>query len=117
MAPPSAAAAKASQPEALHAHLAAIPEYSTARIQFLYSSLPSRKHSNPTGYSSALAWWRKTLDTLVQHGLLGDDKLSLRVDDHLREHLRWDSVGRPSSLGVIIVRTSSSLLHPVPAQS
>ncbi|GAA5835728.1 hypothetical protein JCM9279_004630 [Rhodotorula babjevae] len=108
MATPSPAGQKATQPDALHAHLATIPEYSTARIQFLYSSLPSRKHSNPTGYSSALAWWRKTLHTLVQHGLVGDDKLSLRVDDLLREHLRWDSVGRPSSLGVIIAELAQS---------
>ncbi|GAA5943387.1 hypothetical protein JCM3775_005917 [Rhodotorula graminis] len=102
MAQPSAPAAKVPPPNARHAHLATIPEYSTARVQFLYSSLPSRKHSNPTGYSSALAWWRKTLTDLVHRGLVGDDKLSLHVDDHLREHLRWDSVGRPSSLGVII---------------
>lgn len=96
--------------DALHSHLASIPEYSTPRIQFYYSSLPSRKHSNPTGYSAALAWWRKTLQDLVQRGLLGDDKLSLHVDEPLREQLRWDSVGRPTSLGVIIVRTASARL-------
>ncbi|GAA5906253.1 hypothetical protein JCM8208_000674 [Rhodotorula glutinis] len=123
MASPTAPAGKALQPDALHTHLATIPEYSTARVQFLYSSLPSRKQSNPTGYSSALAWWRKTLDSLVQRGLVGDDKLQLRVDDHLREHLRWNSVGRPSSLGVIVaelvhssdlVPRSTYLASPVP---
>ncbi|BGP46268.1 hypothetical protein JCM10450v2_002110 [Rhodotorula kratochvilovae] len=91
--------------DALRSYLATIPEYSTQRIQFYYSSLPSRKHSNPTGYSSALQWWRKTLRDLVQKGLLSDDKLSLHVDDALREHLRWDAAGRPTSLGVIIART------------
>lgn len=117
MASPTAPAGKALQPDALHTHLATIPEYSTARVQFLYSSLPSRKQSNPTGYSSALAWWRKTLDSLVQRGLVGDDKLQLRVDDHLREHLRWNSVGRPSSLGVIVVRSILVLASPAPDQA
>ena len=90
--------------DALKLYLATIPEYSTARVQFYYSSLPSRKHSNPTGYAAALAWWRKTLVDLTARGLLGDDKLVLHVDEHLREHLRWDKIGRPSSLGVITVR-------------
>lgn len=96
--------------DALRAYLATIPEYSTARVQFYYSSLPSRKHSNPTGYASALAWWRKTLVDLAARGLLGDDKLVLHVDEHLREHLRWDKIGRPSSLGVITVRETLKTL-------
>ncbi|KAG0659518.1 hypothetical protein C6P46_005155 [Rhodotorula mucilaginosa] len=109
--------------DALRAYLAIIPEYSTARVQFYYSSLPSRKHSNPTGYASALAWWRKTLVDLTARGLLGDDKLVLHVDEHLREHLRWDKIGRPSSLGVItaelaqssdLVRESEYLSSPDP---
>jgi charged multivesicular body protein 7 len=82
-----------------------VPEYSTPRIQFYYSSLPPKKQSNPTGYSAALNWWRRTLVDLVEKGLLSDDKLILSVDDELRERLRWDKVGRPTSLGVIIVRT------------
>jgi charged multivesicular body protein 7 len=91
--------------DALRAYLAIIPEYSTARVQFYYSSLPSRKHSNPTGYASALAWWRKTLVDLTARGLLGDE--------HLREHLRWDKIGRPSSLGVITVsETLKTLATP-----
>lgn len=104
------AAGEQSRPDALKAYLATIPEYSTARVQFYYSSLPSRKHSNPTGYASALAWWRKTLVDLTARGLVGQDKLVLRVDEHLREHLRWDKIGRPSSLGVITVRARSFLI-------
>ncbi|KWU46351.1 hypothetical protein RHOSPDRAFT_28329 [Rhodotorula sp. JG-1b] len=109
--------------DALKAYLATIAEYSTARVQFYYSSLPSRKHSNPTGYASALAWWRKTLIDLTARGLLGQDKLVLHVDEHLREHLRWDKIGRPSSLGVItaelahssdLVRESEYLSSPDP---
>ena len=99
-----AKAASEQTTDALKAYLATIPEYSTARVHFYYSSLPSRKHSNPTGYASALAWWRKTLVDLTARGLVGQDKLVLHVDEHLREHLRWDKIGRPSSLGVITVR-------------
>jgi len=88
----------------LKATLQSIPEYSTAKIQFYYSSLPGRKTSNPTGYSSALSWWRKTLTDLTAKGLLGEDKLVIKVDEELRENLRFDKVGRPSSLGVMIVR-------------
>ncbi|GAA5870354.1 hypothetical protein JCM1840_004702 [Sporobolomyces johnsonii] len=92
----------------LKVYLATLPEYSTARIQFLYSSLPARKQANPTGYSSALSWWRKTLVDLVQKGLLGEDKLVLRADEALRDNLRWDKVGRPTSLGVIISELAQS---------
>ncbi|GAA5992535.1 hypothetical protein JCM10908_000868 [Rhodotorula pacifica] len=95
-------------PDPLKSYLATIPEYSTARVQFYYSSLPSRKHSNPTGYASALAWWRKTLVDLTAKGLLGEDKLVLHVDEHLREQLRWENVGRPSSLGVITAELAGS---------
>lgn len=96
----------AAQPaqDPLRSFLATIPEYSTPRVQFYYSSLPSRKHSNPTGYSGAISWWRKTLVDLAARGLLSDDKLLIHVDEELREKLRWDKAGRPSSLGVIVVR-------------
>lgn len=100
-------------PDRLQSYLATIPEYSTARVQFYYSSLPSRKHSNPTGYAAALAWWRKTLVDLTAKGLLGDDKLVLHADEHLREQLRYEKVGRPSSLGVIIVRPFLSWAVPL----
>jgi charged multivesicular body protein 7 len=98
------------QGDPLKAHLATVPEYSTPRIQFYYSSLPPKKLSNPTGYSSAINWWRRTLVDLVEKGLLSDDKLVLSVNDELREKLRWDKVGRPSSLGVVIVRSCSPAL-------
>ncbi|GAA5978365.1 hypothetical protein JCM5350_001140 [Sporobolomyces pararoseus] len=96
----------------LKAALQSIPEYSTAKVQFYYSSLPGRKTSNPTGYSSALSWWRKTLSELTAKGLLSSDKLILEVDEDLKEKLRWDKIGRPSSLGVIVgeLATSSDLV-------
>lgn len=89
-----------------------VPEYSTSKIQFYYSSLPPKKHSNPTGYSSALNWWRRTLVDLVEKGLLSEDKLILTVDEELRDKLRWSKVGRPTSLGVIIVRSAPLLAPP-----
>ncbi|GAA6026769.1 hypothetical protein JCM8097_005848 [Rhodosporidiobolus ruineniae] len=104
-----------SSSSALRDHLQLIPEYSTQRIQFYYSSLPPKKLSNPTGYSSAVQWWRRTLVDLVQRGFLTDDKLVLTADDELREMLRWDKVGRPSSLGVVIAELAQSLdLIPLP---
>lgn len=80
-------------------------EYSTnsQRLEFLYSSLSSRKKSNLTGFNSALTWWRLNLSGLVSRGFLGEDRLILVVDDDLRENLRWGKIGRPSSLGIIIV--------------
>ncbi|BGO89806.1 hypothetical protein NBRC10512_007223 [Rhodotorula toruloides] len=100
----------AAQPalDPLKSYLATISEYSTPRVQFYYSSLPSRKHSNPTGYSGAISWWRKTLVDLVARGLLSDDKLLIHVDEELREKLRWDKAGRPSSLGVIVAELAQT---------
>jgi len=95
----------------LKAHLQAVPEYSTPRIQFYYSSLPGRKAANPTGYSSALSWWRKTLSDLTAKGLISEDKLVLQITEELREKLRWEKVGRPSSLGVIVVSSNRSLAY------
>uniref|UniRef100_A0A0K3CEP8 SNF7 family protein n=1 Tax=Rhodotorula toruloides TaxID=5286 RepID=A0A0K3CEP8_RHOTO len=92
----------------LKGYLATISEYSTPRVQFYYSSLPSRKHSNPTGYSGAISWWRKTLVDLVARGLLSDDKLLIHVDEELRAKLRWDKAGRPSSLGVIVAELAQT---------
>lgn len=89
--------------DALQSYLGALPEYSNARAQFFYSSLPPRKQVNPTGYNGAITWWRTTLAALVSKGLLGDDKLILVADDDLREKLRWNQIGRPLSLGAVIV--------------
>ncbi|GAA6001217.1 hypothetical protein JCM10207_007469 [Rhodosporidiobolus poonsookiae] len=109
----------------LRAHLTTLPEYAgpSPKVTFFYSSLPGKRLSNPTGYASALSWWRRTLVQLVDKGLLGDDHLVLDVDDDLREKLRWEKVGRPSSLGVVIaelgqtadlVPLSSYLSSPLP---
>ncbi|GAA5971508.1 hypothetical protein JCM11641_000618 [Rhodosporidiobolus odoratus] len=92
----------------LRDYLSTIPEYSTPRIQFYYSSLAPKKQSNPAGYSSAINWWRHTLVSLVQKGLLSDDKLVLTVDEDLREKLKWDKVGRPTSLGVIVAELAQT---------
>lgn len=90
----------------LRSYLGSLPEYSSARAQFLYSSLPARKASNPTGYQGAISWWRLTLSALVSKGLLGEDKLILVAEEDLKEKLRWDKIGKPSSLGTILVRLS-----------
>ncbi|GAA6062248.1 hypothetical protein JCM10212_001762 [Sporobolomyces blumeae] len=92
----------ATREEQLKAYLDTVPEFSTAKVQFYYSSLPLRKTANPTGYSSALSWWRKLLTNLTEKGLVGPDHLVLNVDEPLKDELRRDKIGRPSSLGVIV---------------
>lgn len=96
---------------ALSARLVALPEYAASpptRLTFLYSALAPRKTANPTGFHSALSWWKATLTTLLAAGLLGEDSLVLSANDDLRERLRWDKIGRPSSLGTVIVRPTPS---------
>lgn len=97
-------------PSAVAQHLGQIAEYSTPRAAFLYSSIASRKTANPTGYASAIQWWRTTLAGLVEHGLLGPDHLILVADESLREQLRWERIGRPASLGPILVRAARSVV-------
>ena len=95
--------------------LACRPEYTqppTPRLTFLYSSLAPRKTANPTGFNSALSWWNSLLLDLTKHGLGGEDRLSLCVDERLREGLRWTGVGRPSSLATVVVRRRSFSSRP-----
>jgi hypothetical protein len=84
---------------------------SDSRRQFLYSSLAPRKEINPIGFNSAIQWWKAFLVELVAQGRLGDDRLLLTVSEEMREGLRWEGSGRPTSLGTIIV---SSLLPTSP---
>lgn len=90
-------------PTPLAKHLTTIPELQAARGQFLYSSLPSRKEVNPTGYTGAINWWETTLATLTAKGLVSEHKLILVVDESLREGLRYGKLGRPASLGAVLV--------------
>lgn len=92
-------------------YLATIPELQVARGQFLYSSLPSRKEVNPTGYSGAINWWETTLATLVVKGLVSEHKLILVVDESLREGLRYGKLGRPASLGAVLVSPRSTKIR------
>ncbi|KAL8293071.1 hypothetical protein RQP46_000765 [Phenoliferia psychrophenolica] len=92
----------------LREHLSQIAEYSTPRATFLYSSIASRKTANPTGYASAIQWWRSTLASVVAKGLLGPDHLILVADESLRENLRWERIGRPASLGPILAELTQS---------
>ena len=87
-------------------YLTSIPELQLARGQFLYSSLPSRKEVNPTGYSGAINWWETTLANVVAKGLISEHKLILVADENLREGLRYGKLGRPASLGGVLVSPS-----------
>lgn len=95
----------ASSAPSVAAFLSTLPEFqSTPRIQSLYSDLSRQKLSNPTGYTANLEWWRKTLTGLTQQRLQPQpDSLVLHVDQGLSDAFRWDKVGRPLGLGVVIV--------------
>lgn len=93
-------------PQTPQSYFESLADISPARAQFLWSSLPARKESNPTGYTGAITWWRTTLSTLTSKGLLGDDKLVLVVDEQLRDKLRFGASGTPLSLGAVVVRYS-----------
>ncbi|SCV69144.1 BQ2448_2164 [Microbotryum intermedium] len=83
-------------------YLSSLPELSSARGQFLYSSFSSRKQSNPTGYAGALSWWRNQLVRMTSQALFGQHRLVLKVDDDLRHLLRTAKLGRPASVGTVI---------------
>jgi charged multivesicular body protein 7 len=90
----------------ISSYLSTLPEFaSTPRIQSLYSDLGRQKLSNPTGYAANLTWWRSTLQELVSKRLqpTSDDALVLHVDQNLSDALRWEKVGRPAGLAVVIV--------------
>ncbi|KAM0754088.1 hypothetical protein T439DRAFT_322973 [Meredithblackwellia eburnea MCA 4105] len=86
----------------LSSYLDGLPEFKSAKGQFLYSSLASRRTANPTGFASALSWWRTTLTNTAAKGLLGPDRLVLHADDNLLESFRRDKIGRPASLGTVL---------------
>ncbi|SCZ97633.1 BZ3500_MvSof-1268-A1-R1_Chr4-3g07318 [Microbotryum saponariae] len=105
----SSASTSTAEPKVAHpplsatSYLSSLPELSTARGQFLYSSFSSRKQSNPTGYAGALSWWRTQLVRMTSQALLGDHRLVIKIDDDLRHLLRTHKLGRPASLATVIV--------------
>ncbi|KAH9980991.1 hypothetical protein BGW80DRAFT_303011 [Lactifluus volemus] len=64
----------------------------TPRIQPLYSDISRQKHSNPTTYSSNVAWWHSTLESITSRGWLPStpDRLILHADQSLLETLRYE---------------------------
>ncbi|PVF94856.1 hypothetical protein CPB86DRAFT_788647 [Serendipita vermifera] len=101
----------------ISSYLSSLPEFaSTPRIQSLYSDLGRQKLSNPTGYAANLTWWRSTLQELVSKRLqpASENALILHVDQDLSDALRWEKVGRPAGLAVVIDDlTRDGVLHPL----
>jgi charged multivesicular body protein 7 len=89
--------------------LSQLPTYkgtSKARLQALYADFARQKHSSPAAFRANLDWWAQTLRALVDrrlqpgcpHGLV------LRTNANLPDTFRYEGVGKPLSLGAVIVR-------------
>ncbi|KAG8934572.1 hypothetical protein FRC02_009652 [Tulasnella sp. 418] len=96
-----------------------IPEFKTPpppRLQSLFADVSIQKNANQEGYRSTLAWWTRLLQSVVQSGNQpsSDDVLILHASEELPAALRWNKVGRPLGLGLIVQDlTSEGTLVPV----
>lgn len=104
----------ASKPPAAISSVLALPPYATtspSRLQALYSDISRQKHSNPASYQSNVEWWRKALQLIVGSGLQQEtgSRLVLHAGRSLLELLKVPGVGKPLSLGAVVVRGALSL--------
>ncbi len=93
--------------------LLTIPPFSTTstqRLQALYSDFARQKHSNPDSYHANITWWQDALCKLLWSGVptaRGTDqapnRLILSSGRDLVESLRMKGVGRPLSIGTVVV--------------
>ncbi|KAH9998081.1 Snf7-domain-containing protein [Russula compacta] len=93
--------------------LPSLPPYnglSNPRIQSLYSDISRQRHSNPTTFSSNIAWWRTTLEAIVSRDWVPNapDRFILHADQSLLEALRYEGVGKPLCLGTVITELVDS---------
>ena len=103
------------KPSIAYTQLSTLPSYtgtSTSRLQALYSDFSRQKQSNPASYQSNLDWWRRTLEAVVARGWQPDCKhrLVLNATPLLPDAFRYEGVGKPLSLGTVIVRQPSSIV-------
>lgn len=120
--------------DALKEHLQKRPEYrntSKARLAYLYSDLSQARTTNPTSYTSSVAWWSNLIHDLVSQGLQSgggeeqtdldadqvtrgkspssktsndySDKIIWHLDQAFVDRLRWEGAGRPTGLGTVTV--------------
>jgi charged multivesicular body protein 7 len=88
---------------------------SKARLQALYSDFARQKQSNPSAFHANVEWWRKTLEGLVDsgllHGTVGDSgsRLVLRANRSLLERVKLEKIGKPLALGTVVVSYSNLL--------
>lgn len=91
---------------------------STSRLQALYSDFSRQRQSNPASYHANVEWWRKALESLVgsgsqdidfsrgpsqEHHLSKSDRLVLHANRNLMERVKIPRVGKPLSLGSVLV--------------
>lgn len=88
---------------------------SKARLQALYSDFARQKQSNPSAFHANVEWWRKTLEGLLDSGLLrgtvgdSESRLVLQADRSLLDCVKLDKIGKPLAIGTVIVSHSNSL--------
>ncbi len=100
---------------------------SASRLPSLYSDFGRHRQSDPASFRSNVEWWRAILTETLRLGLQEDrsvgadaalstasaskgksretasSRLSLKVDESLKDRWTLNDVGRPLSLGDVIV--------------
>jgi charged multivesicular body protein 7 len=86
--------------------LPSISGVSKSRLQALYSDISRQKHSNQASFHSNVEWWRNTLVEVITTNALPDtrNRLVLSANRSLVDSFRYEGVGKPLSLGCVIVR-------------
>jgi charged multivesicular body protein 7 len=88
---------------------------SKARLQALYSDFARQKQSNPSAFHANVEWWRKTLECLVDSGLLHgtvgvtESRLVLQANRRLPERVKLERIGKPLAIGTVVVSHSNLL--------
>ncbi|KAF7778602.1 hypothetical protein Agabi119p4_2947 [Agaricus bisporus var. burnettii] len=91
---------------------------SKARLQALYSDFARQKQSNPSAFHANVEWWRKTLEGLLDSGLLrgtvgdSESRLVLQADRSLLDCVKLDKIGKPLAIGTVVneLRSNNTLL-------
>lgn len=89
--------------EDVQSHIRSQPEFEDSeRLAVLYSNILPLKERNRTSFDTIVAWWHQLLLSLIPR--LSDDQLVLHASVELLDVLAAQDIGRPISLGVVIVR-------------
>ncbi|KAF8308113.1 hypothetical protein DL93DRAFT_2231869 [Clavulina sp. PMI_390] len=105
-------AAASVQTSSFDAWLTTIPEFASAtpaRIQSLCSDIARQKAANPTAYAANVAWWRRTVRSMLDYGAqpVGGGRegehLTLLLEDELLQRFADASVVRRRPMALVSV--------------